>query len=181
MRYKGVILCLLVAFMLLSIGCQSNERKSDLGWTHDYDLKILPDTLPIFSEEIEEIKKPITLDKSKINENLTLGEALNMFGSPKPYTNTTGSRFVFVYSWDIDDNTVLTISFDSEDREEFLKAYQNGDYVLPDETLVYKDEGIRYVTENEIKVLVDFIKGQKAIGASITRNGQREVLFKPIK
>jgi len=52
-----------------------------------------------------------------------------------------------------------------------------GCFILPNETPLYGDLGIRMATENEISMIRDFIRNHRAVEAYVVKNGERIILF----
>ena len=122
-----------------------------------------------------EKKKISSFDSSQVSEGMSLGEALDRFGTPLP--SETNSDYPLVYSWSLPDGEQLRIVFETDDRVAFLAKLQNGDFVLPEETVQYGEQGLRFLTENEISVLKDWIRGYKAVFCCVEDGCLRKVLF----
>ncbi len=114
-------------------------------------------------------------DKSKIDSSLTLNEAFALFGQPNPYT--VSRDYPMFYNWSISDDEILYITFETDNREDFLQKLKDGYFKLSEETRHYTKEGYPIQTENEMKVFKEWIDNHKATSAYIIKNGQTEVLL----
>ena len=161
-----VILCL-SAFT----GCANSNDKTDTN-PQTNDNVIALDYTSLLNAETKDT--PIT-DISIVNDNLTLGMALDSFGTPR--TPETSSNYPLVYSWTIGENEFLYIVFETDNREEFMEKLRNGDYILSDESIQYGEQDIRLATDNELKMLREWIRDYKAVCAYTVHNKDKSVLF----
>ncbi len=122
-----------------------------------------------------EEKDGFVFDRSKVNEELTLREAIDLYGKPLP--DESNSDYPILCSWHIEDNEFIYIIFETEDRKEFLQSFRNGDYILAEETVCYGDEGVRFMTDNELNTLREWIWNYKATSAYIVKDGQKDIIF----
>ncbi len=120
-------------------------------------------------------KENLTVDISKLDKEMTLGEALKLLGTPLP--DTRSSVYPLVYSWSLQDGELLSITFENENREEFWNELNSGKYVLPDEAVEYVEGGLRAMTPNEAKVFREWILSHKAVSACVTKDGVKNTLF----
>lgn len=115
------------------------------------------------------------VDINEINSNLTLEEALDLFGTPRP--SDRSSDYPLVYSWKIGDGEVLYLIFERDDQKEFKEKLDNGEYILPEEVVRYEENGLRQLTDNELKVLREWVMDHTPVCAYIEQNGEKNVLF----
>lgn len=122
-----------------------------------------------------EVKDIAVIDRQKVKEGLTLGEALEMFG--KPRVSETSSDYPLVFSWAAADGELLYIVFETENREKFFDDLNSGKYILPTESRETTEVGIPFATENETKVFGNWIRNHKAVSAYTVKDGQKSILF----
>lgn len=122
-----------------------------------------------------EVKNIAVIDRLKVKEGLTLGEALEMFG--KPRVSETSSDYPLVFSWAAADGELLYIVFETENREKFFDDLNSGKYILPTESRETTEVGIPFATENETKVFGNWIRNHKAVSAYTVKDGQKSILF----
>ena len=122
-----------------------------------------------------EVKELTDVDVSCINEELTLGSAIEMLGAP--HSDEMSADYPLVYSWVIDNKKKLYIRFETDDREEFMEKYRNGEFVLPEEVVEYVEGGIRVATANEMKVMAEWLKNYKAVESYIVENKKKNFIF----
>lgn len=154
----------------LFVGCNSDDDSLT-----ENNLIINENNIAYMSLLNAEIKDDSIVDKSEINEELTLGRALDSFGTPR--VSERNSIYPLVYSWNISDTEILYIVFEIDNREDFMEKLRNGDYILPSEPIQYGDQGVRFATDNELKVLREWTRDHKAVYAYIVHDGEKNVLF----
>ena len=113
----------------------------------------------------------------KINSDITLEEALDLFGTPHQSPSDTSSIYPFVYSWEIGDGEVLYLIFERDDQKEFKEKIDNEVYVLPEEVVRYEENGLRQLTDNELKVIGEWVMDHTPVCAYTEQNGEKNVLF----
>lgn len=152
---------LIIAFVLSSIvcmvfliGCNSNET---------------------VSPTVESESNGILSDIKNLKANMKLADVAELIGSP--YSDERSSDYPLVYTWIINDNCKLHITFETDDRDVFLSAFRSGEYILEDEQVQYDSIGLRHMTPNEIKVLREWIMDHEAVYAYTVCDGIEEVLF----
>ncbi len=165
---KPILFTLIMALSILFVGCKTNEKTAV-----DFPLFSI-DNLLFKDISIKEINAENEY-MSKLNNQLTLAEALEIFG--KPLQDDRNALFPIGRSWQINQSRKLTVLFDIEDREKFLSSFYNGEFALPNEDLQYDESGIRFMTENELKVLSEWLKSFKAISAYYTEDGIKYPIF----
>ena len=168
MKYKK-IMCYFVTVIVITIllnGCSSDDRNISVS-----ERKALPHIALIGGE----VKELTDVDVSCINEELTLGSAIEMLGAP--HSDEMSADYPLVYSWVIDNKKKLYIRFETDDREEFMEKYRNGEFVLPEEVVEYVEGGIRVATANEMKVMAEWLKNYKAVESYIVENKKKNFIF----
>ena len=152
--------------IMLMVGCIFYNEKptnSDITSNENTD-----------SQDID-LDRIVNIDLSDVYEGMTMGMALDEFGPSRP--SEMSSNYVLDCSWRINETEILYVIFESDDREVFWEKYKSGAFVLPNESVEYVN-GIRRATENEMKVLTEWIRSHKAIYAYIVSNGETTVLFR---
>jgi hypothetical protein len=173
---KKVVIILIAVMMLLLAGCESAESGTD--GTDKSSSKVslqslnLYATVGIVNGAAAEEK---AVDISLVNENLSLGEALNLFGEPRP--NEFNSIYPLIYAWDIDDEEILYMVFKKDDEKEFREKIHSGAYILPDEPAEYTEDGFRILTDNELKVIREWVMTHTPVRAYTVKNHEETVLF----
>ena len=168
MKYTR-IMCYFVTVIVITIlltGCGSN----------DGNVSVPKLNVPIHTSLLGgEVKKLTDVDVSCINEELTLGSAIELLGAP--HSDEMSADYPLVYSWVIDNGKQLYIRFETDDREEFMEKYRNGEFVLPEETVQYGEGGISFATANETKVLAEWLRNYKATESYIVENKKKSFIF----
>lgn len=126
-------------------------------------------------------KKTTNVDLSEIKEGMTLGQAFELLGSA--FSDDRNSLYPIEYNWKLDGDKKLYIVFETEDYDEFMKRYENSEFILPDEKVEEGSLGIHYATPNEIKVFSEWLLNYRAICAYVTDGHptNKTVLFKNTK
>ena len=132
----------------------------------------IPMSISLLGNEAKDLSE---FDISSINETLTLGTAIDLLGAP--HGDETSAMYPLVYSWKINNKKRLYIRFETEDREEFIKKFNRGEYILPEEVVQYGEEGIPFATDNEIKVLTGWLRSYKASESYVLENGEKHFIF----
>ena len=112
---------------------------------------------------------------SEITEGMTLGELLDMNGSP--VIDDRNTDYPIFCSWDLGGDRLLTVVFLTDDRDAFWQKIVNGEFILPDETVQYGSYGLRNLTANELSEIQKWIRNFRAVAAYTTENGEKTVLF----
>ena len=175
MKRKYAALFILALTMFLIISCESRRMEDETESVNSGTFimnELLQDDEGIMSESI--IDKS-DIDISEVNGDLTLREALSLFGSPR--VSETNSDYPLVYSWNINDDEVLYLIFEKDDRHEFMRKLNNGEYILPEESVQYEEQGIRHLTDHELEVLRDWKLSHKTVCAYVIQNGEKIFLF----
>lgn len=190
MKQKISFLFLLVLIPMLLIGCNNfpnyegdTTQRGDIvnsdhvGYkTQSGHIVMMSDYIPITDMDIDtETKDLSNINESEIDENLTLGEALELFGTPR--ISDTSTDYPLIYSWSINESEFLYIVFEVDDRKGFMEKLHTGDYILPNETVQYTESGLRILTENEMRTVEEWIKGHKAIRAYILENWKTKAIL----
>ena len=168
MKYKK-IMCYFVTVIVITIllnGCSSDDRNISVSE------RKAPQNTSLLGGEVKELTD---VDVSCINEELTLGSAIEMLGAP--HSDEMSADYPLVYSWVIDNKKKLYIRFETDDREEFMEKYRNGEFVLPEEVVEYVEGGIRVATANEMKVMAEWLKNYKAVESYIVENKKKNFIF----
>ncbi|MBQ8288226.1 MAG: hypothetical protein IJX76_05580 [Clostridia bacterium] len=126
--------------------------------------------------DFDEKKPVLQSDIVNLKSGMTLGSIVESIGSPHP-SEYSGVRYPLLYSWETEDGNKLYIKFETDDYDEFIGKYQNGDFVLPNEELIYDESGIRLATPNEVKVLKEWVNSYQAVYAYMLINGEKTILF----
>ncbi len=171
MKSKSMLI-ILFSLIIFFVGCQLNQGKVRENNTRSNENGIVPIDLSFIDGETKEI---FVIDKSKINEDLTLHMAIDLFGIPR--SDETNSSYPLICSWSVGDHELLYIVFETDNREKFMESWQNGDFILPEESVKYGDEGLRFATDNELKVWQEWIQNHKAVYAYLICDGQKDVLL----
>ena len=181
MKKIAILLLVLTMFLLVSCGSsadaplgEQSEAGSKLTLQAGYLSYLSSDYV---SEDMTDgtAAEKTAVDISKVNPNLTLGEALSLFGKPLP--NERNSDYPLVYSWDVNGEEVLYMVFEKPDRGEFWDKIKNGAYILPEETPQYDSSGLRFVTDNELKAIREWVTSHTPVCAYTVRNGEQTILF----
>ena len=174
---KYVVLFLLSLTMFWLIGCESEQESVIESDSTNSEAFIDSNYMTHINEEImnESELGETNIDITDVNWDVTLREALDLFGSPR--VSERSSDYPLVYSWDINDGEVIYLIFEKkDDRNEFMDKLRNGDYILPEESVQYEEE-LRHCTENELKVLKDWIMSHRTEYVYIIRNGEKTILY----
>ena len=177
MKQKCIMLIVLGLSILLLVSCEykdDSQNKFDTQKSETFmEINYLSHINSAIINEHRGGKSEV--DINEINSNLTLEEALDLFGSPRP--SDTSSIYPIVYSWEIGDGEVLYLIFERDDQKEFREKLDNGEYILPEEVVRYDEHGIRSVTDNELKVIREWIMDHTPVCAYIVQNGEKNILF----
>ncbi len=175
---RKITVSLLVLTMFLLAGCKSpvdmrSNEQSEAGSKHPLQIGYLSYISAEMADGADVQKTAV--DISKVNQNLSLGEALNLFGKPLP--DTRNADYPLVYSWEVNKKEILYMVFEKPDRREFWDKIDNGTYILPEETPKYDSHGLRFVTDNELKVIREWVATHTPVCAYTIRDGERTTLF----
>lgn len=175
MKRKYVALFILTLTMFLLISCESRSREDKTETVNSGNS--IQDYWSQIDEDImsDSVVDKADIDINEINSEFTLREALSLFGSPR--IPETSSDYPFVYSWNIDDDEVLYLIFEKDDKHEFMNKLNHGEYILPEESVQYGEQGIRHLTEHELEVLRDWKLSHKTVCAYVIQNGEKNILF----
>lgn len=177
MKQKSIMLIILGLSILLLVSCEYKDESQDKFDTQKSGIFTGINYLSYINSEIinEHQVGKSEIDINEINSNLTLKEALDLFGTPRP--SNSSSIYPLVYSWEIGDGEVLSLIFERDDQKEFKEKLDNGEYILPEDVVRYDENGLRQLTDNELKVLREWVMGHTPICAYILRNGEKNFLF----
>lgn len=136
-------------------------------------LSTTPETaMPDSSAEPE---RSYSFDELHLVKNMTLSEVIDRLGSPE--TDSRDSDYPLVYSWKLRDEACLYVVFENEERDIFWEKMSDGSFILPDETPEYDEFGMRRSTENEIRMLREFILKHRAVSAYVIESGEKTIIF----
>ncbi len=170
MKLKIIIIFLLLSSIIFSAGCnfQASITDESSNFSDSEESSTFADTE----------KRELTTEEKimQINTQLTRGTALNLFGTPRP--NEFSIDYPIVHTWEFDGG-LLYIFFETDNREEFIEAYKRGDFILPEETVIYSEDGIRHATENQKKVLKEWLDNHTAVKAYIIKDNNKTFLLNP--
>ena len=170
-RIKALIITLLTLCVLFS-GCE-NTTVMDTDVT---SLSSSTIAIPKPESDLNEKKLVLQSDIVNLKSGITLGSIIDSIGSPHS-SEYSGVIYPLLYLWEMENGGKLYIKFETGDYDEFISKYQNGNFVLPDEELIYDESGIRMATPNEIKVYGEWIKSYQAVYAYTVKNGEKTTLF----
>jgi len=174
-----ILLVAIIVVIAMLFGCTNNS--SGTPQEDALSIILLNEEIPgvimkdILQESSGEAREIHSLEDLNLVKYMTMSEALDMLGSPQ--VDDRDSDYPIVYHWILKNGECLYIVFESEERDEFLKELNAGSFILPNETPLYGDSGIRMATENEISMIRDFIRNHRAVEAYVVKNGERIILF----
>ena len=156
------LIALLSALML--VGCNAQRSYSPLDGA-SLNIQMPMAYLSVMNANAGE-KNSADIELSEIKEGITLGRAFEVLGTA--FSDDRNSLYPIVYNWKLDGNKKLYIVFETENYNEFLKKYQNREYILPDEQIEVDPSGIQFATPNEIKVISEWLLNYRATCAYVT-------------
>lgn len=177
MKQKCIIFFILVLTIFLLVSCGSKDERLNKPDTLKSETLMEMNYLSHINAEIINQSQSVKteVDINEVNSTLTLKDALDLFG--KPRISETNSNYPIVCSWEMGDGEVLYLIFERDDQKEFKEKFDNGEYILPDEVVRYEEDGLRHVTDNELKVLREWIMDHTPVCAYIVQNGEKNFLF----
>ncbi len=116
-----------------------------------------------------------SVDLSKINADLTLGQALALLGSE--HRDDRSAMYPVEYNWALNDRQTLYILFEDAHYDEFWEKFTGGAFELPEEEIKTTANGTPFMTDNEMRVLGEWYRSLKAVRAYIVENGEETILF----
>lgn len=177
MKQKCIMLIVLGLSLLLLVSCEYKDEspnKLDTQKSETFmEINFLSHINSVIMNENREGKSEF--DINEINSDLTLEEALDLFGTPRP--SDRNSTYPLVYSWEISDVEVLYLIFERDDQKELRGKIDSGEYILPKEVVQYDEHGLRFLTDNELKVIREWIMDHTPVCAYVLKNGEKNFLF----
>ena len=132
-------------------------------------------TIPGMDLVSDEKKLVSESDFADLKSGMTLGAVVDLIGNA--HASEYSARYPLLYSWETENGSKLYIKFETDNYDEFMSKYQNGDFILPNEELIYDELGIRFATPNESKVLQEWIGSFQAVFAYTVANDEKTILF----
>ena len=179
LRYRTFFLIGVFLMSLLLFGCDIAKEVPYYENTPENisSTTEMPDTTPetVLPDSSSEPESIDSLDDLLLVKNMTLSEVIDRLGSQE--TDSRDSDYPLVYSWKLRDEVCLYVVFENEERDIFWEKMSDGSFVLPDETPEYDEYGMRRSTENEIRMLHEFILKHRAVSAYIIEGGEKTILF----
>lgn len=177
MKQKCITVFVLMLTISLLVGCESKDESLNKTNALKSGMLMEMDCFSRINAEIINQSQGVVakVDINEVNSTLTLKETLDLFGQPR--VSETNSNYPIVCSWEISDSEVMYLIFERNDQKEFMEKFRNGEYVLPGESIEYGERGIRNATDNELKVLREWIMDHTPVCAYIVQNGDKKILF----
>lgn len=170
-RTKLLSTVALVLFVLLLSSCADISNAG----AETTSPPTLISTIPDIDFGSSEKKLVIESDFADLKSGMTLGAIVDLIGNA--HASEYSARYPLLYSWETENGSKLYIKFETDDYDEFMSKYQNGDFVLSNEELIYCESGLRMATPNETKVYGEWIRSYQAVCAYVVTADEETILF----
>ena len=163
MRKLFYLFYIAVLIILMLVGCNAHRSPSP---TEKASLNVQNPMayLSVLNGHVGK-KDTTNIDLSEIKAGMTLDQAFELLGSA--FSDDRNSLYPIEYNWKLDGDKKLYIVFETKNYDEFLKRYENGEFILPGEKIVTDSLGIRDATPNEIEVLGEWLQNYRATCAYV--------------